>query len=627
MPFRWQKRIKIAPGVRVSLSPKVWAVSLPSTRSSRKCIQFANNPIERHIMPRFTVLAAALILIFSLITSHVWPRTTVFAEPRPSVPARVDPVAEEDAREVDPSRTDSSTANVAATTTATVAATVETDPVHTSGDSADDTAIWIHPSDPSRSTVIGTDKQAGIAVYRLDGREVQYLPDGRMNNIDLRYNLPLAGRVATIVTASNRTNSSIAVYHVDETTGMLANIAARTISTGISPYGLCMYRSSVNGKYYVFVNSGSGAVEQWELFDNGTGKIDGKRVRTFSLGSKTEGCVADDVHGVFYISEETVGIWKYGAEPGAGTDRVLVDSVGTGGHLTADVEGLTMYYTSTGAGYLLASSQGSNAYVAYHRDGSNAYVTTFTIGAGNGIDAATRTDGIDVTNVNLGQAFPAGVFVAQDIYNDGLNQNFKLVPWDAIVNVTGSSLSMDTTWDPRAVGRTDTPTSPPTSSTNLLGNGSFEELAAGTSNKPAVWSTSTTSFTTSSTWTRSSTSKRSGTYAGKQQATDSYIRTYRQVVSNLNAGKSYTYAGWVNIPTAPTTSGWTFRLEVTWRNSSNAKISTSQVKSYTAATSGWNQFTANLVAPDNTSNADVRIVASGVNNPIYIDDVSFTAAP
>ncbi len=441
-------------------------------------------------MSRVTCCAAALVLLFSLIAGHLGRLATVSANTPPPPATGVDPVAEEDAREVAASTTSESVAGAAVAAGGSAAATVETSPVRSSGDAADDSALWIHPSDPTRSTVIGTDKQAGIAVYGLDGREIQYRADGKLNNIDLRYNVPLAGQAATIVAASNRSNGSIALYRVDESTGTLANIAARTIYSGSWPYGLCMYRSPVSGTYYVFVNSSAGEVEQWALFDNGSGKLDAKRVRSFSVGSKTEGCVADDVHAFFYIAEEDVGIWKYGAEPGAGTSRVMVDRVGTGGHLTADVEGLTIYYMSTGAGYLLASSQGNNSYVAYHRDGSNSYVTTFQVGAGNGIDGVSHTDGIDVTNVNLGSAFPAGVFVAQDSHNDGLNQNFKLVPWPAIVDATGSLLRSDTTWNPRAAGAThsstptptatpsatasSTPTPTPTSSSGVTLPGRFE---------------------------------------------------------------------------------------------------------------------------------------------------------
>lgn len=37
-----------------------------------------------------------------------------------------------------------------------VPAQVETDPVHNTGDASDDMAFWVHPTDASRSLVIGT---------------------------------------------------------------------------------------------------------------------------------------------------------------------------------------------------------------------------------------------------------------------------------------------------------------------------------------------------------------------------------------------------------------------------------------------------------------------------------------
>ena len=42
-----------------------------------------------------------------------------------------------------------------------VLATAETTPVPDATDAADDMAIWIHPTNPALSTVIGTDKLAG----------------------------------------------------------------------------------------------------------------------------------------------------------------------------------------------------------------------------------------------------------------------------------------------------------------------------------------------------------------------------------------------------------------------------------------------------------------------------------
>src|SRR3989337_2683988 len=59
---------------------------------------------------------------------------------------------------------------------ASVMPTVETTPVPDAGDAADDVAIWIHPTDPSLSTVIGTDKLAsgGLGVYNLAGNQLYF---------------------------------------------------------------------------------------------------------------------------------------------------------------------------------------------------------------------------------------------------------------------------------------------------------------------------------------------------------------------------------------------------------------------------------------------------------------------
>lgn len=312
-----------------------------------------------------------------------------------------------------------------------VAPIAETAPVPSSGDAADDPAIWIHPAAFSKSTIIGTNKKGGLAVYDLTGRQIQYLPAGELNNVDIRHNFPLGGWSVALVTAGNRIENSIAIFRVNPITRKLENAAARTIHT-VATYGSCMYHSLVTGKFYYFVNSKSGVVEQWELFDNGAGKVDGKKVRTFDVGSTTEGCVADDDLGYLYIGEQQQGIWKYGAEPESGAARTLVDMTGPRGHLTAEVEGLTLYTARNGTGYLIASSQGSNEFVLYQRENNNEYVTTFTIVAGNGIDGVSHTDGIDAASFNLDPTFPDGVFVVQDHINDGGNQNYKLVSWRTI---------------------------------------------------------------------------------------------------------------------------------------------------------------------------------------------------
>src|SRR5262249_31802015 len=140
-----------------------------------------------------------------------------------------------------------------------ITATVETDPVPHGGDAADDPAIWVNPNDPAKSTIIGTDKQGGLAVYDLSGKQIQYLADGQMDNVDLRDGFKIGGQTVTIVTASNRKDNSIAIYKINPQTRMLENAEARKIKHGHSVYGMCMYRSKT-GKIYYFGNSKSGDV-------------------------------------------------------------------------------------------------------------------------------------------------------------------------------------------------------------------------------------------------------------------------------------------------------------------------------------------------------------------------------
>lgn len=324
---------------------------------------------------------------------------------------------------------------------ADVMATVETQPVPSTEDAADDPCIWVHPDDPARSAVIGTDKEGGLGVYALNGELIQYVPGGNPNNVDLRYGFPLGGGKADIVAASDRSTDAIVLYAVEPGTRTLRALES-PIQTGITVYGLCMYRSPGSGDYYVFVNSKEGVVEQWRL-DGAGGKVTGECVRRFHVGSQLEGCVADDELGYLYIGEEETAIWKYGAEPDfEQDDRVVVDIATPKGRFAPDVEGLTLYYGPNGTGYLIASSQGNNTFVVYEREGDNDYVATFRVAEGNGIDAVTETDGIDVVNVPLGPAFPKGLLVVQDDRNDTGNQNFKLVPWEHVAQAIEPPLAV-----------------------------------------------------------------------------------------------------------------------------------------------------------------------------------------
>ena len=324
----------------------------------------------------------------------------------------------------------------------TVKPSVETEPVASFGDAADDPAIWVHPDQPELSLIIAAQKKRGINVYDLEGNLLQSRPDGRINNVDLRYGFPLAGESVALIAGSNRTSDSISLWAVNSATRNLRDVADGTIDTGmIDPYGVCMYREKASGNYYVFVNDTDGVVRQWRLFDNGNGRVAAERVREFRVASQTEGCVADDESGSLFIGEEDVGIWKYQAAPDAGDDATLIDGVGENGNLTADVEGLAIYRGSNGAGYLVASNQGADSYALYELDGDHQFIGIFHVVANEalGIDGISETDGLEVTGAYLGSAYPDGIFVAQDGRNISPDdrQNFKLVSWQAIADAMG----------------------------------------------------------------------------------------------------------------------------------------------------------------------------------------------
>lgn len=322
----------------------------------------------------------------------------------------------------------------------TVEPRVETEPVDSYGDAADDPAIWVDKRDPSRSVVIGTDKKLGLNVYDLKGKRLQVLADGRMNNVDLREGFMLGGKPTTIVAATNRTTRSISLYRFDPATRRLASIAG-TLESGMSdPYGLCMYHSAKTGDVYVIANdSVDGKYRQWRVLDR-DGKAAIELVREIAVGSQAEGCAADDELGLLYIAEEDVALWVYSAEPDGGEERTAIDKV-EGGNLKADVEGVSIYAGAGGKGYVVASNQGEDDYVVYRREAPHAFVGKFHVVANEtlGIDGSSETDGLDVVSAPLGPDYPAGLLVVQDGRNlmPAQRQNFKYVSWKDVLQTLG----------------------------------------------------------------------------------------------------------------------------------------------------------------------------------------------
>lgn len=315
----------------------------------------------------------------------------------------------------------------------------KTQDVTTTGDSADDTAIYINEEDPKKSLIIGTNKQAGLIVYDLDGKITQEFPDGELNNVDIRYGFEFNDKEVALIAASNRTFDTIDFYYVDDTQ-KVSRLSSNEHAAGLKIYGLCMYKDKENNQYYVFVNSKKGEVIQW-LIEEKDENLALSKAREFKLSSQVEGCVADDDYNKFYISEETKGIWQYEAFSESIKEPILIDSVSLNGNLVADVEGLAIYHAGKKEGYLIASSQGENAFAIYSRK-TLEYIGKFQVNYKD--KQIQNTDGISIASHSLDLSYPFGIIVVQDGNQTNDFQNFKMVSWLSLATSFFPPLRLET---------------------------------------------------------------------------------------------------------------------------------------------------------------------------------------
>ncbi len=321
-----------------------------------------------------------------------------------------------------------------------VKVTAETDAVHANPetDAADDPAIWIHPTDSSKSIIYGSNKTYGIDAFDLEGKRLHSYEVGRINNIDVRYGFPLNDTTQIdILAGTEREHNQILVFSIDPEDGALTEISGGIQSSQKEVYGFCLYTSPVSGNYFAFLNDKNGTIEQWELLSMNSDSIQGKMVRILSVTSQPEGMVADDKEGFLYVGEENEGIWRFSLEENLGRQVHFLEKSGKQNPaITFDIEGLAIYETPDQK-LLLASSQGNNSYAAFDIRADYSFLGSFQIVAQDAVDGTEDTDGIEVCAANLGAKYPSGIFVAQDggnLLEDGSlgAQNFKIVSWESI---------------------------------------------------------------------------------------------------------------------------------------------------------------------------------------------------
>lgn len=298
----------------------------------------------------------------------------------------------------------------------------QTTPVTSYGDAADDPAIWVNQAKPEQSLVYGTNKKFGLNVYTLNGKLLHSLAVGRVNNVDIRYNVQLGNKLVDLAAASNRSTNSISLFAIDKTTGEPTFL--NDITTDLAdPYGLCM--SMKEQQISVWINDTDGKFQGYQLH-LAAENITAIKTMEWQVPSQPEGCVVEDNTQRLFYGEEAAGVWLKQID----SNKPDTFIAGIAPTLAADIEGMELYKLN-GKNYLVVSSQGNNRYAVYAVDDNNRFLGAFDIinNWESMVDGVSETDGLAVTSLALGDELPNGLLVVQDGRNvmPKAPQNFKLV--------------------------------------------------------------------------------------------------------------------------------------------------------------------------------------------------------
>ena len=222
----------------------------------------------------------------------------------------------------------------------------------------DDPAIWINPQDASQSLIIGTDKETegGLFVFDLNGKIVNKVPGlKRPNNVDVEYGFNLQGKKIDIAVTTERQQNKIRIYEVPS----MKEIGAISVFEGETdrdPMGISIYKNPHTEEIFAIVGRkfGPGGTYLWQYkLSENNGKVTGEVVRkfgNFSGKKEIESIAVDDELGFIYYSDEGFGVRKYYADPAKGNQELVLFGQKD---FKEDVEGISIYDTGNGKGYIL----------------------------------------------------------------------------------------------------------------------------------------------------------------------------------------------------------------------------------------------------------------------------------
>ncbi|MDF2475528.1 MAG: 3-phytase [Sphingobacterium sp.] len=288
---------------------------------------------------------------------------------------------------------------------------------------SDDPAIWINKTDPGKSLVIATDKDAdgALFVYDLQGKIVKdkVVSDlKRPNNVDIAYGLMLDGKPVDIAVTTERMTHKLRIFSLPDMKpidgGGLDMFVGETEPEFRDLMGIALY-TSPKGEIYAIVGRKNGPKEgylgQYLLEDNGAGAVKAALVRkfgSFSGKKEIEAIAVDNELGYIYYSDEQVGVKQYYADPAKGNQQLALFA--TKG-FKEDHEGISIFKLTDSTGYILVSDQGANRFQIFSREGTKVnpfeHIHLKTVSV-----MATQSDGSEVVSSRLNDTFQHGLFVA-----------------------------------------------------------------------------------------------------------------------------------------------------------------------------------------------------------------------
>lgn len=289
----------------------------------------------------------------------------------------------------------------------------------------DDPAFWIHPEDPGKSLIIGTDKEVGggLYVYNLQGKIVDSFTNmQRPNNVDVAYGLLVNGKKTDIAVTTERKTNTIRIFSLpdlepidnggipifegeqgeEERDGMgIALYSRQTDSAQTEIYAIVGRKTGPSGSY----------LWQYKLSGTPEGNVKAEVVRKFGAYSgkkEIEAIAVDNELGYVYYSDETAGVRKYYADPEKGNEELAFFAQDDA---KRDHEGIAIYKSTDSTGYILVSNQQKNTFLVYPREGTNGAIHKHELLAEIPV-STVECDGADAIHVNFGPQFPKGIFVA-----------------------------------------------------------------------------------------------------------------------------------------------------------------------------------------------------------------------